>query len=110
MTRNVAKDGFTTVLKSPNLASDQELVAAQGAGVKIRVVSMIVNCSGGANTMTFKSGTTAITPTFSFSANGGMVLERQREGWFETSANQALNVNLGSATTVGLQINYILST
>ena len=108
--RNVSKDGTVTVVGSPASASNQELVAAQGAGVKIRVVSLIINAGGGANTVTFKTGTDAITPAMTFSANGGMVLERQIEGWFETDANEALNVTLSAATLVGMQINYILTT
>jgi len=109
MARAMPTRGIITLVGSPALASNQELVAAAGAGVKIRVVSLVVNCGGGANTVTFKTATTAITPAFGFSANGGMVLEQQMEGWFETNANEALNVTLANATLVGMQINYVLS-
>lgn len=99
--------GITRVVGSPNTADTSSLVAAAGASTKIRVVWMILNCGGGANSVTFKSATTAISPVFSFADKGGMVLEKNMEGWFETAANEAFQVTLSAATLVGIHFGYI---
>ena len=59
-------------------------------------------------TVEFKSGTTSISCVFPVGATGGFVLPHNDYGWFETNENQDLRVNLGNATPVGIQINYIL--
>lgn len=105
----IPKNTIVQLVGSPALASNQTLLVAQGSDVRIRVVSLVVNCGGGSNTVTFKSDDTAITPAFTFSANGGMVLEKMMEGWFETSGNEALKVTLANATLVGMQIGYVLT-
>ena len=85
------------------------MVAAAGAGVRIRVISVFV-LADTANKVTFKSAATAISAQFSVAANGGFVLPPNEDGWFSTEANAALNVALTSATPVGVQINYKLTT
>lgn len=56
----------------------------------------------------FQSGTTDISAGFPFSANGGAVVPPNEHGWFETAANQALNLNSSIAAVVGCSITYIL--
>ena len=91
-------------------SGDNELVPAPGAGIKIRVISVVAVCGVAANTMTLRSATTAISAGFPFAANGGMVLNENASGWFQTAAGEALNVNLSGANAVGVSITYLLVT
>ena len=91
-------------------AGDNELVAAQGAGIKIRVISMLAIAGNAANTMTLRSDTTAISAGFPLAANGGFAANENSYGWFSTDANAALNVNLSGATMVAVSITYVLTT
>lgn len=91
-------------------SGDNELVAAPGSGVKIRVLSMVAVAGVAANTLTLRSATTAISAGFPFAANGGAVLNENPSGWFQTAAGEALNVNLSGASLVAVSITYILVT
>lgn len=91
-------------------SGDNEIVAAQGAGIKIRVISMLAIAGNAANTMTLRSGTTAISAGFPLAANGGFAANENSYGWFSTDANAALNINLSGATLVAVSITYILTT
>ena len=102
------KDGTVTVLVNPSSTGNTAVVAAAGAGIKIRVVSMAL-VSTLANGVKFQSGTTDISPLWPLGANGGMVLPPNNAGWFSTAANEALNINMSAATATGVLINYKLS-
>lgn len=91
-------------------SGDNELVAAQGTGIKIRIISMIAIAGNAANTMTLRSNTTAISAGFPLAANGGFAANENSYGWFSTAANEALNVNLSGATLVAVSITYVLTT
>lgn len=91
-------------------SGNNELVAAAGAGIKIRVISLVAVCGASANSMKLQSATTDISALFPFAGNGGMVLNENASGWFATAANEALNVNLSGATAVGVSITYVLTT
>lgn len=88
-------------------SSGNNQVVAAAVGHKIRVLS-VVAVTTLANAIKFQSGTTDISATFPLGANGGLVLPFNEHGWFETAANEALNVNLGTATSTGVQVHYIL--
>ena len=102
------KDGTITVLVNPNNTGNTAVVAAPGARIMIRVISVAL-VSTLANSVKFQSATTDISPLWPFAANGGMVLPVNEAGWFSTAANEALNVNLSVATATGVLINYKLS-
>jgi hypothetical protein len=87
-------------------SGDTAVVAAQGANIKIRVVGILV-VSSAAMSIKFRSNTTDISPAFPFAANGGMAPPINMHGWFETAANEALNVNLSAANAAGVQIIWI---
>jgi hypothetical protein len=91
-------------------AGDNAIVAAPGAGIMIRVISLVAVAGAVANTLTMRSGTTAISAGFPIAANGGMVLNENSSGWFQTAANEALNVNLSGSTAMGVSITYVLTT
>ena len=93
-------------LVNASLSGDTEAVAAQGAGIRIRVVALYAVASGAATTK-FKSSSTDISPATAFAANGGMVLPRNDHGWFQTAPNEALNANLNGAIATGFMIDWI---
>lgn len=101
--------GTITVFANPASLGSNTILAAQGAGAKIRVTSVVILASGGANTVSFTSNTTDITADFGLANNGGFVLDINPTGWFETAANEALNIDLSAATAVAVQINYKLT-
>jgi hypothetical protein len=94
------------VAATPASLGANELVAAGGVGVKYRVlqVAMVTTL---ANTVKFQSATNDKTGAFPLAANGGLVLPYNEHGWFETNANEALNINLSVGTATGLQLQYI---
>lgn len=85
--------------------SGATVVAAAGAGKKIRVLSLSISPAAASSTL-FKSATTAKTPTFTFAA-AGLTQIHSGLGLFETAANEALNVDTG-AGAVGLQLTYVV--
>lgn len=109
MSAALPNNGLVSTFANPTLIADNLVVAAAGAGIRIRVVSVFV-LADLPNTITFKSAAGAITAAFSVAANGGFVLPPNDDGWFTTDANEALNVALTAATAVGVQINYKLTT
>lgn len=101
------------VVINASLAGDNTIVAAI-LGRKIRVVNYTL-ISAGAVTVTWKSGTTAISGPMPLAANGGMAPSSSvltpsgLIGVFETNANEALVLNLGGAVAVGGHLTYILA-
>jgi hypothetical protein len=82
-------------------AAAATLIAAQAAGVKIRVVGLfLVNTT--AQTLTFKSGAagTALTGAMALGANGVLVLPFNTAGWFETAAATLLELAASGGTQV----------
>lgn len=89
-------------------AATATLVAAQAAGVKIRVVAAcLVNTS--AQTLTFKSGAagTAITGAMALAANGVLVLPFNPAGWFETAAATLLELAASGSTQVSGALTWV---
>src|SRR2546427_5516463 len=89
-------------------AATATVVAAQAAGVTIRVVSLfLVNTT--AQTLTFKSGAggTAITGAMALGANGVLVLPHNPQGHFETAAAALLELALSGATQVSGALQWV---
>jgi len=88
----------TRIAFDENTAADHTVLAAQGAGIKIRVLafSLIV---AAANDLTWKSNTTAISGVFPHPAPilWEPLLPIQQ---YETEPNEALNLTLGGAVRV----------
>lgn len=87
-------------------SGNTQIVAAQGAGLRIRLLAANVT-SGTALTIKFQSATTDICSGKPVAANGGWIAPYAPVGWFQTTANEALNVNLSGAGTVGVDIIWI---
>jgi hypothetical protein len=101
--------GFAAI--SGNTNGDNTLLAAQGAGHKIRVTSLFL-VSAGTTTVRFESGAggTALSGVMSLIANTGLVLPHNPNGWFETAANTLLNMELNAAVQVSGSFSYIVVT
>ena len=104
------RSGTIDIAVNPNTAGDTEILPAQGAGIKIQVISVFAIASA-PNNITFKSAATAISPISYLIASSGFVLPpNESGGWFTTAANEALNVNLSAAQPVGILVKYRLTT
>jgi len=94
---------------NPSGTGNTEVVAAQGAGVRIRVLSFFIVTTA-ANSVKFQSATTDISPTCPFAANGGIAQAGNPHGEFQTAVNEALNVNLSVATATGINVVWVQAT
>jgi len=86
-------------------AGDTQVIAAQ-PGLRIAVLAAAIVTSGAVG-VHLRSGTTAITATWSLAANGGLVLPKSGEPWAVTAAGQALNVNLSGAVAGGVGVHVV---
>lgn len=91
-------------IANPASLGSNVLIAAL-TGQKIKVLGMSI-VSASANTISITSNTTDISADMSLAANGGLVLPFTKEGWFETVAGQALNIDLSAPAQVGVTILY----
>lgn len=84
------------------------LVAAV-SGKSIRVLSVALVASGGANTARFESDAdgTALTGQMDIADNGQLVLPYNPAGWFKTVAGELLNLELSAATPVAGMLSYV---
>jgi len=89
-------------------SGDNTLQAAAGAGIKIRVLSVIM-VSAGTVTARFESGAagTALTGQMNLVANSGFTLPYNPAGWFETADNTLLNLELSGAISVDGCFTYV---
>jgi hypothetical protein len=91
------------------------VVAAQGAGKRIKVLRVMVMSKAAAD-VKFQSASTDITGTMGLAAGGGWRdgISRNADDpddcLFQTAANEALNINQSAASTVGGYIAYVVGT
>lgn len=111
---SVIMDGTTAMtptFDSIDVASsgNNTLLAAQGAGNKIRVLSLFLVSAGTVN-VRFESGAngTALTGQMNLVANTGFVLPFNPAGWFETADNTLLNLELSAAISVDGAYTYVV--
>lgn len=89
---------------NPSSTGSNTIVSAL-TGQKIKILAVAV-VSASANTISFTSNTTDISADMALAANGGLVLPFCKEGWFETVAGEAFNVDLSAAAQVGITVLY----
>lgn len=92
-----------------NTAASQQIVAAQGAGNKIKVVSLFL-VAAGAVVVTFQSAAGALSGPMSMVAGTPFALDAGDEfgHLLETNPNEALNILLGGAVQVSGWIGYVV--
>ena len=90
-------------------SGNTQVVAAQGGAIRIRVLAVVVIATL-AVTVKFQSNITDISAGFPVGANGGCVLPYNPHGWFQTVADDPLNINLGVGTSTGCQITWVQAT
>lgn len=87
-------------------SGDNTIIAAV-SGKKIRVMSAFLVAAGTVN-VRFEDGAggTALTGQMNLVANTGFTLPFNPEGWFETSVNTLLNLELSAAVSVDGCLTY----
>jgi len=104
----ISNTGYGIVPKYADIdvasAGDNTIVAAV-TGKKIRVLQYALVVSA-ATTVIWKSGTTPITGDMPFAANGGISSPFSPSGLFETSAGEALVLNLSAGNPVSGHLVY----
>jgi hypothetical protein len=90
------------------VSGDNTLVAAAGAGIKIRVLSLFLVSAGTVN-VTFESSVAgpSLTGAMNLVANSGFSLPFNPGGWFETADNALLNMILSAAISVDGCLSYV---
>lgn len=100
---------------STNVAASgsAQLVAPQGAGNMIRVLSLFAMSNGTVIARVLSTGSAGSVTNLSgyipLVANGGFVLPHNPHGWYQTNANEGLNLALNAAVNVGINITWIVS-
>ena len=87
-------------------SGDQQLIASPGPGRQICVTSYVLICTGGANSITWKSAANALSGAMGFAANGGIACPASDAPWLVCNQNEALNINLSAATAVAGHLTY----
>jgi hypothetical protein len=85
---------------------DTTVIAAQGAGVKVRILGLMATSSLGINAF-FKSGATKLSATVPLVANTPRTWEYVPHGWFETAANEAFVINQSLAANTGIEVIWV---
>ncbi len=93
--------------------SANQVIASQGAGNRIRVLSAHLMASAPVNVRWKSAGGGGsfndISGRFYIPASGGFVLPHNEMGWMQTNTNEGLNIALDSSTTVGVIVTWILA-
>jgi hypothetical protein len=89
---------------NPSTAVSTEIVSASpNLSYRVHAVSVV---STAANTVNFRSNTTAISANLPLTANGGFVLPYNEKGWFVTTVGEGLFFNQTAATATGCNVVY----
>ncbi len=103
-----SRTAFANVAAS---TTDAVIIAGDTNLRTIKVVSVAFVAGATATNATFNSkgsgAGTAISCLFANGANGGAILNRNEDGWFNTNSGEALTLTTGSGSTTGVLVNYI---
>lgn len=85
-------------------ASGLTIVVAAQAGSRIVVLQCCVITSG-SNVVNFAdSSAGAVSASFPLAANGGFVMPYSQVGWMQTSIGGALQINMSTGVSTGVQV------
>lgn len=84
-------------------------LAAAVAGKRIRLLSLVLVASGGANTVQLESdpGGVTLMPAVDLADNGQFILPYNPAGWCETGTGELLNLDLLNALSVAGVLGYV---
>lgn len=99
---NIQSGGIVrrAIINASSAGANAIIAAPSDPSLSIRVLFVKLVASGGANTCTFKSGTTAIDSADSLAASGGFTTGYVEVGYLQCNAGEALNLTLSDATAV----------
>lgn len=86
------------------LANNEIVAAVTGKILRVLAFNLVTTL---ANTLQWKSDTTAITGPMPLGADGNVDADFAEEGHFETAAGEALNLDSSAATAHGGWVNYV---
>jgi len=92
-------------ITTATLGSNAVVTAKTGRSIRVVSAAIVTTL---ANSIKFLSASTDISALWPLGANGGMVLPYNDHGWVQTAPGEALNINLGVATSTGVHIQYIV--
>ncbi len=90
---------------SENTAATNVIIAAVAAK-KLRILSLVVSCGGGANSINWESGTTDISGVMSFADDGGYSMAHDM-GILQTAVGEAFSLTQTAATVVSGHLTYV---
>lgn len=92
--------------------SANQIIAPQGAGKRIAVLSVELMCLVATNVRFVSTGSagtiTNISNKMYLPANGGAVLPHNPHAWFKTAANEGLNLDLSAGNAVGVTLTWTI--
>ena len=90
-----------------NSSGDNTIIAAAGAGKQILVLGCVLIAAGAVN-IRFEDGAggTSLTGVMNLTTNSGFTLPFSEIGWFITTADTLLNLELSGATAVAGTLTY----
>lgn len=93
--------------------SANQVILPQGANNRIRVLSLTATPIQPVGIRWLSTGSAGVITNLSglvpMAANGGYVLPYNPHGWFQTLANEGLNISLNAAVGVGLVVTWIIA-
>lgn len=100
-------DVRTAVINATTTSGDNDIVAADTNGNRIRVIGYVL-VAAAATTVTWKRGTTALSGAMSLAANGGVSAPlNDTTPWLQTAANEKLVLTLGAGAVAG-HVTYVV--
>lgn len=93
----------TAYINPSTVTSTEVVAAAAGRVFRVHAVAVVTTL---ANTVNFRSATTAISSNMPLAANGGFVLPYNEAGWFVTASGEGLFFNQTVATATGVTVVY----
>lgn len=91
----------------PSALGDSASIIAGISNKKIRITSLVLTASGGANNVQLKSSGGTVLDQFNLAAGEKFVLPPVDEytGWYEGVTGEGIIVNLSAALQVGVSVN-----
>lgn len=108
VTANPSRVTLSTVTGTAATSGDNSIISAPGAGNRIRVYEFQLQLEADtATTVIVKSGSTSIRRVYMKAASDGIIWQWQLGQELVCGTNEALQINLSGANTVGYVVRYV---